>query len=317
MADKNTSISVSVVVPIYNEEDNIKLLLERLIPSLKKLGRSFEIIFVNDGSIDSSLNLLLEGQKENEGLIRILDFKKNYGQHMAIIAGFNHVNGETIITIDADLQNPPEEIYKLLEKIDEGYDYVGSFRSSRNDTFFRKYSSRLVNLVREKMTDIRMKDQGCMLRAYSKELIQNICESHNHSTYIPALAYTLSRKNTEVEVMHDQRASGESKYNLVRLIRLNFDIFTGTTILPLQLYTIFGLAICAMNGGLVTYLLIRRIIFGPEAQGLFTLFAVVFFLISVVILGIGLIGEYLGRLTLNLGLQPKYEIKSVYDYTKL
>lgn len=313
MEEKQACVSLSVVVPIYNEEDNIELLLERLIPSLKKLNRTFEVVFVNDGSQDQSLELLLEGQKKHTGFIRIIDFKKNYGQHMAIIAGFDNVKGDIVVTIDADLQNPPEEIYKLVEKIDEGYDYVGSFRSNRNDTFFRKYSSRLVNIIREKMTDIRMKDQGCMLRAYSRDLVKNICDSHNHSTYIPALAHTLSRKHTEVEVMHDQRANGESKYNLVRLIRLNFDIFTGTTILPLQLYTIFGLAICTMNGGLVAYLLLRRLIIGPEAQGLFTLFAIVFFLISVVILGIGLIGEYLGRLTLNLSLQPKYEIKSIYD----
>jgi undecaprenyl-phosphate 4-deoxy-4-formamido-L-arabinose transferase len=211
--------------------------------------------------------------------------------------------------LDADLQNPPEEIHKLLTKMDEGYDYVGSYRDKRQDTFFRTYVSRAVNWVREKITDIHMRDQGCMLRAYHRSIIDKIVSGNEHSTFIPALAYKLARTPTEVEVVH----AGESKYNLYMLIRLNFDLITSFSIAPLQLFTMFGMLTSALSGLLVAYLLVRRLIIGPEAEGMFTLFAIEFFLISVVIVGIGLVGEYLGRLALNLSPRPRYEIRDTYE----
>ena len=307
------TLSLSVVVPVYNEEANIPHLVTRLITSLDALKRSYEIIFTNDGSKDQSLSLLRAASAEHKGRIRVIDFKGNFGQHMAIIAAFSKARGDVIVTLDADLQNPPEEIHKLLTKMDEGYDYVGSYRDKRQDTFFRTHVSRVVNWVREKITDIQMRDQGCMLRAFHRSIIEKIVAGKEHATFIPALAYKLARNPTEIEVQHAERAAGESKYNLYMLIRLNFDLITSFSIAPLQVFTMFGMITSALSGCLVAYLLIRRVIVGPEAEGMFTLFAIEFFLISVVIVGIGLIGEYLGRLALNLSPRPRYEIRDVYE----
>lgn len=304
---------LSIVVPVYNEEANIPQLVSRLVTSLDTLKKTYEIVFTNDGSKDKSLDLLRAASAKHKGKIRIIDFKGNFGQHMAIIAAFSKSRGEIVVTLDADLQNPPEEIHKLLKKIDEGHDYVGSYRDKRQDTFFRTYVSRAVNWVREKITDIHMRDQGCMLRAYHRSIIEKIVAGNEHSTFIPALAYKLARNPTEIEVVHAERAAGESKYNLYMLIRLNFDLITSFSITPLQLFTMFGMLTSALSGFLVIYLLIRRLIIGPEAEGMFTLFAIEFFLISVVIIGIGLIGEYLGRLALNMSHRPRYEIRDTYE----
>lgn len=303
---------ISVVIPVYNEEVNIKHLIERLMTSLNALNRSFEIIFTNDGSKDQSLSLLCAAQEQYPDHISVINFKGNFGQHMAIIAGFEIARGDIIVTLDADLQNPPEEIYKLLEKVDEGYDYVSSYRDKRKDNFFRTYLSKMINWVREGITNVKMRDHGCMLRAYSRDIVKRIVQGNEHSAYIPILAYKFSNNPTEVEMRHASRAAGESKYNIVSLIRLTFDLITSFSIAPLQFFTMFGIGVSMASGLLVVYLLARRLIVGPEVGGVFTLFAVLFFLVSVLILGVGLIGEYIGRLSRNLSPLPRYEIKNLY-----
>jgi undecaprenyl-phosphate 4-deoxy-4-formamido-L-arabinose transferase len=307
------SIDLSIVIPVYNEADNLSPLFDRLTNTLDKTGRVYEIIFTNDGSKDASLDLLKGFFQKRPQVVRIIDFHGNFGQHMAIMAAFEQSHGKIVVTLDADLQNPPEEIPKLLTKMDEGYDYVGSHRACRQDSFFRTYVSRLVNWFRESTTDIRMRDQGCMLRAYSRQIIEQIVQSGERSTFIPALAYKLSLNPTEIEVKHDARAAGVSKYNLYRLIRLNFDLITGFSLIPLQIFTLFGMAISALSGLLVAYMILRRLIIGPEAEGVFTLFAIVFFLISVVITGIGIIGEYLGRIFQTLSQRPRYVIRQIIE----
>ena len=307
------SVDLSIVIPVYNEAENLAPLFDRLTDTLDKIGRVYEIIFTNDGSKDASLDLLKAFFQKRPEIIRIVDFHGNFGQHMAIMAAFEQSRGKTVVTLDADLQNPPEEIPQLLRKMDEGYDYVGSYRAHRQDSFFRTYISRLVNWFRESTTDIRMRDQGCMLRAYSRQIIDQIVQSGERSTFIPALAYKFSLNPTEIEVKHDARAAGVSKYNLYRLIRLNFDLITGFSLIPLQIFTLFGMAISALSALLVGYMILRRLIIGPEAEGVFTLFAIVFFLISVVITGIGIIGEYLGRIFQTLSQRPRYVIRQVIE----
>lgn len=304
---------LSVVIPVYNEEENLPALSKRLTQSLDALGRSYEIIFTNDGSKDKSLDILRDFHKTHPDKIRIVDFHGNFGQHMAIIAAFEISRGDVIVTLDADLQNPPEEIGKLIAKMDEGYDCVGSYRDSRKDTFFRTYVSKLVNLVREQITDIHMRDQGCMLRAYSRMIVDQIISSEERSTFIPALAYKFAVKPTEVEVRHDARAAGESKYNLYKLIRLNFDLITGFSLVPLQLFTMLGMVVSFLSGILVVYMVGRRLLIGPEVEGVFTLFAILFFLISVVIMGIGLVGEYLGRIFQTLSHRPRFVIREIIE----
>lgn len=307
------SIDISIIIPVYNEEENLPLLFQRLTATLDKEPVSYEVIFTNDGSQDTSLDVLKEFYQTRPNIVRIIDFHGNFGQHMAIMAAFEKSQGVTVVTLDADLQNPPEEIPKLLMKINEGFDYVGSYRANRQDSFFRTYVSRLVNWLRESTTDIKMRDQGCMLRAYSRQIVDQIVQSGERSTFIPALAYKFSFNPTEIEVKHDARAAGVSKYNLYRLIRLNFDLITGFSLIPLQIFTLFGMIVSALSGLLVAYMVVRRLIVGPEAEGLFTLFAILFFLVSVVITGIGIMGEYLGRIFQTLSHRPRFVIRQIIE----
>ncbi len=309
-------MDVSVVIPVYNEEENLQSLFERLCRTMDSIGKPWEVIFVNDGSKDRSGEILRRFCKERPGTVKLIDFNGNYGQHTAIIAAFERAAGEVVVTLDADLQNPPEEIVKLLEKIDEGCDSVGGYRKQREDTALRRYCSKIVNIARDKMTNIRMKDQGCMLRAYKRNVIKAILGTNERSLFIPALAYTFSSNPAEIEVEHAARAAGESKYSMYRLIRLNFDLITGFTLMPLQLFTLFGFLSSLGSFALVAILLFRRffIIGEGEAEGVFTLFAILFFLISVAIVGIGLIGEYIGRIYQVVQSRPKYVLKETVGF---
>ncbi len=304
---------LSVVIPVYNEEETLPFLCERLFKSLDALHKTYEVIFTNDGSKDQSLAVLKQYYQRYPDKVRIIDFHGNYGQHMAIMAAFEKSRGHVVINLDADLQNPPEEIYKLLEKMDQGHDYVGSYRDHRKDNIFRTYISKLMNWVRATLTDIQMRDQGCMFRAYHRHIIDKIVASQERSTFIPALGYKFALNPAEVEMRHEPRVVGSSKYSLYQLIRVSFDLITSFSLVPLQLFTLFGMAVSGLSGLLVVYLLVRRLMVGPEVEGVFTLFAILFFLVSVVIMGIGLVGEYLGRVFQTLSQRPRFVIREVIE----
>jgi len=304
---------LSVVIPVYNEELNLPTLFARLYPVLDGLGRPYEIIFTNDGSADRSLELLRAQHAARPDVTRVIDFNTNYGQHMAIMAAFERIRGEIVISLDADLQNPPEEIPKLLEKIDAGHDYVGGYRLNRQDSFFRTYASKLINFVREKTTSIEMTDQGCMLRAYRRTVVEAIVRSGAINTFIPALAYSFSGNPAEVGVKHEERHAGLSNYSFYKLIRLNFDLITGFSLAPLQYFTMFA-GLCAVGSFLMVLVLgYRRLFLGAEAEGIFTLFGILFFLLSVAMIGIGLIGEYVGRTYQVVRARQKYHVKEVLE----
>ncbi|MGB7541475.1 MAG: glycosyltransferase [Burkholderiales bacterium] len=304
---------VSVVIPVYNEEAVLPALFARLYPALDALGRSYEVIFVNDGSRDRSAALLRQQFERRPDTTRVILFNGNFGQHMAIMAAFEASRGECVVTLDADLQNPPEEIAKLLAMMDAGHDYVGSVRRQRRDSAFRRWASRLMNALRERITSIRMTDQGCMLRAYSRPIVDAINSCREINTFIPALAYTFAQHPAEIEVAHEERAAGDSKYSLYRLIRLNFDLVTGFSVMPLQLFSFSGIVISLLSLAFVIYLAIRRLMVGPEAEGLFTLFGIAFFLIGITLFGIGLLGEYIGRIYEQVRQRPRYLVQAVLE----
>ncbi len=310
-----SALQLSVVIPVYNEEAGLDVLFARLYPALDALNLSYEIIFINDGSHDRSAAMLREQFERRPDVTRVVLLAGNFGQHMAIMAGFSRCRGERIVTLDADLQNPPEEIGKLLARMDEGYDYVGGVRQQRQDSSWRRHASWAMNHLRERITHVVMSDQGCMLRAYSREVIAAINNSHEVNTFIPALAYTYARNPGEVQVAHEERAAGESKYSLYNLIRLNFDLVTGFSLVPLQIFSMVGLVLSLLSGLLVVYLGLRRIFLGPEVDGVFTLFAIVFFLLGVVLFGIGLLGEYTGRIYQQVRQRPRYLIEAVLEQT--
>tara|TARA_R110002124_G_scaffold7217_4_gene42203 strand:+ start:507 stop:1481 length:975 start_codon:yes stop_codon:yes gene_type:complete len=304
---------ISIVIPVYNEQANLPLLFQRLTAVVDQMGRATEIVFTDDGSKDNSLTLLKGFVAERPDLIRVVEFDRNYGQHMAVMAGFETARGTFIVTLDADLQNPPEEIPKLIAEMDKGHDVVGSYRRDRQDSLLRTLPSRLVNYVRERITGIKMRDQGCMLRGYHRSIVRIIVESGETSTFIPALAQFYAERPTEVEVEHAARHAGASNYTLYMLLRLNFDLMTGFSLVPLQVFTIVGMAVSGGSLLLVFYMLLRRIFVGPEAEGIFTLFAILFFLLGVIITGLGIVGEYVGRIYQQVRARARFRIRTIHE----
>ena len=308
-----THPEISVVIPVFNEEEGLPELFARLYPALDALGVRYELIFVNDGSRDRSAALLRSQFQLRPEVTRVVLFAANFGQHMAIMAGFEQSRGDMVITLDADLQNPPEEIAALVDKMREGHDYVGTIRRQRQDSAFRRYASRAMNRLRERITRIKMTDQGCMMRAYSRAIVDAINGCHEVSTFVPALGYTFAQRPTEIEISHEERHAGESKYSLYSLIRLNFDLMTGFSLVPLQWFSMIGIVISMLSGLFVIYLAVRRLVVGPEVQGLFTLFGIAFFLIGLTLFGVGLLGEYVGRIYQQVRHRPRYLIDAVLE----
>ena len=311
-----TTPEVSVIIPVYNEEAGLPALFARLYPALDALGTSYEVIYINDGSRDRSAAVLREQWQQRPDVTRVILLAANAGQHMAIMAGFEHCRGQIIVTLDADLQNPPEEIGKLVAKAREGHDVVGSIRQNRQDTWFRRRASKAMNGLRERITRIKMTDQGCMLRAYSRSVIDAINSCAEVNTFIPALAYSFAQNPTEIEVAHEERHAGESKYSLYSLIRLNFDLMTGFSVVPLQWFSMTGIAISLLSAVFVVFLVARRIVVGPEAEGLFTLFGIAFFLIGLTLFGVGMLGEYVGRIYQQVRHRPRYLIGAILEKEK-
>jgi len=306
-------MKLSVVVPVYNEELVLPLLFERLYPALDRLAISYELLFVDDGSTDRSVALLREQFARRPDTTRVIILANNAGQHMAILAAFERARGAQVVTIDSDLQNPPEEIGKVVAALDAGADYVGTIRSIRKDIWWRRTISRLLNYLRERTTRIHITDQGCMLRGYDRSVVDAINRCQEVNTFIPALASLFARRPTEIEVAHAERAAGISKYSLSRLVRLNFDLMTGFSLVPLQVFSLAGVTIAIGALAFVVFLFIRRLVVGPEVQGVFTLFGIAFFLIGVLLLGLGIVGEYVGRIYQEVRHRPRYMVAAVLE----
>lgn len=305
---------ISVVIPVHNEQEILHALYERLTSTLSQIGKSYEIILINDGSTDNSSKILLDFHEKDSDHIRVIEFNGNFGQHMAIMAGFERVRGEIIITMDADLQNPPEEIGKLITAMEKGHDVINTYRENRQDSWWRLKVSKWHNQIRAyMMPKLKMQDEGCMLRAYSRKIVDLMAATGETTTFIPALALTYAANPTEVGVLHAERSAGKSSYNFYKLIRYNFDLITGFSVFPLQVFTMIGLAVSIFSFAFVMFLFLRRIILGPEVEGVFTLFAILFFLIGIVLFGLGIVGEYIGRIYQEVRKRPRFVIKKVLE----
>jgi undecaprenyl-phosphate 4-deoxy-4-formamido-L-arabinose transferase len=303
---------VSVVIPVFNEQENLRNLHQALTPVLRDLGKPYEVIYIDDGSTDESLDILRELQAADSHMV-VVEFSRNFGQHSAVFAGFDQSRGEIVVTLDADLQNPPEAIPSLVHTIESGYDVVGGWREDRQDSLFRKTASKIVNKVISWSTGVKLRDYGCMLRAYRRSVVQQISKCSEISSFIPALANTFARSIAEIQVPHRDRAKGSSKYSFLRLIRLNFDLMTGFSLFPIQAISIFGLMTALAGGAFSLFLFVRRLVVGPEAEGLFTLFAILFAFIGVQILALGMIGEYVGRIYNEVRKRPRFVVRNIYS----
>jgi undecaprenyl-phosphate 4-deoxy-4-formamido-L-arabinose transferase len=303
---------ISVVIPVFNEAESLERLHARLRRVLDGLGRAYEIIYVDDGSTDGSPDCL-RGLHAGHPGVRVVQLNRNYGQHAAVFAGLDHARGDVVVTLDADLQNPPEEIPRLLTALEEGHDVVGGWRQQRQDPLIRRLLSRAMNRVTSGVVGVRMHDYGCMLRAYRREVVDLLRGCQEISSFIPALANCFAASAVELPVAHERRQAGRSRYRLFRLLRLTFDLMTGFSLLPIQTVSLAGIGIALLGVLFGGFLFLRRLFVGPEVEGVFTLFAVLFVFVGIQILALGLIGEYVGRIYLEVRRRPRYVIQRVLE----
>ena len=304
---------ISIIIPMYNEEDNISILFGRLFPVLENLEESWEVVCINDGSRDGTLDILLSEAENRKGLV-IVNLARNFGQHAAVMAGFFQARGEWIVTMDADLQNPPEEIPKIVGEFQKGHDLIGTVRQRRQDTFFRKFASMMTNKIVARISGISLKDFGCMLRGYGQEVVKGILENPEYRTFIPALATFFAKNPVEIEVKHGERAAGQSKYSLLKLLSLQLDLMTGFSMWPLRILFFVGTLVAILGLMAAAVIVVLRLYYGAgwAAEGVFTLFAALFFLVGCQFFALGLIGEYVGRIFQAVRKRPSFIIGQVF-----
>lgn len=309
---------VSMVVPVYNEEITLSELIERCLRVGTAFGCPYELILVDDGSTDASVRVITEQARRHAGTIVGVFLNRNYGQHAAVMAGFAHARGDVVVTLDADLQNPPEEIPVLLREIEQGRDAVGGIRRKRQDTALRRGASRVMNRIMQRLTGVLVTDYGCMLRAYRRPVIDQVLKCEERSTYIPALANSFAASIGEVEVDHAERGAGTSRYSVWTLINLYFDLLISTTTTPLRLLSVTGTLLALAGIAFGVLLLALRLYYGPEwaVQGVFTIFAILFVFLGVQLLGMGLLGEYIGRISRDVRARPRYVIRELIAHDK-
>jgi undecaprenyl-phosphate 4-deoxy-4-formamido-L-arabinose transferase len=301
---------VSIVIPMLNESRNIDPLFARLFPVLDGLGEPFEVVCVDDGSTDDTLaKLRAHAAKRPE--LRPLPLARNFGQHAAVLAGFDATRGDWVVTLDADLQNPPEEVPRLVAAMREGHDLVNTWREDRKDSAFRMTASRWINRIARRASGIELRDFGCMLRGYDRRVVDHLTRRREIGTFIPAVAMLYAKAPTEVPVQHAQRASGVSNYSLLKLLRLQLDLITSISLAPLRALFAFGTFSAGAGVAFGLLLVAVRLWYGADwaGQGVFTIFAVLFFFVGAQFLALGLLGEYIGRIYQEVRDRPVYLLK--------
>jgi len=313
MLDEKPIRKVSVVIPVYNEEESLPELVRRTDTACRALSLEYEILLVDDGSADRSAQMITDAADMPGSHVVGVLLNRNYGQHSAIMAGFSHVTGDLIITLDADLQNPPEEIPHLVQAAKQGYDVVGTVRQNRQDSWFRRRASRTINHLIQRVTGKAMGDYGCMLRAYRRHIVEAMLNCHERSTFIPILANTFARRTIELPVTHAEREFGDSKYSFMKLINLMYDLITCLTTTPLRLLSIVGSLIALAGFAFSLVLIVLRLFLGADwaGDGVFMLFAVLFIFVGAQFIGMGLLGEYIGRIYNDVRARPRYFIQRV------
>jgi len=303
----NLAKKIDLVIPVYNEQANLPALFERLGVDLASLPCAWRAILVDDGSQDGSWNLIAEAAAKDHHFYG-LRLSRNYGQHAAIFAGFSRCEADAVVTLDADLQNPPAEITKLVAKFNEGYDVVGGWRRKREDNPLRRGASFLMNRVVSFATGVPLHDYGCMLRLYSMDVVRLMRDCGELSSFIPALAQCFTRRTVEIPVEHAERSEGKSRYSFAKLTGLLLDLLTGFSMMPLRSLSVIGFVIagCGIAFGLL--LLALRLVYGAEwaVGGVFTLFAILFFFVGAQFVAFGILGEYIGRIYNEVRGRPQY-----------
>lgn len=308
--------SISVVVPVFDEQASLPELIGRCRTVGRRLGCRFELILVDDGSSDDSPSIIRAAAKTHSNVIGVL-LKRNVGQHSAVMAGLAQAAGDVVVTLDADLQNPPEEIPKVLELIESGYDVAGGVRIRRRDPMIRILISRAMNAGMRKLTGLTVGDYGCMLRAYRRDVVDAMLQCPERSTFVPALANAFASNIGEAAVRQDERRAGQSKYGFFKLCSLYFDLLVTSTLTPLRVLSVLGAAFAALGIGFGALLLALRLIYGASwaAEGVITIFGVLFAFLGVQLIALGLLGEYIGRICRDVQGRPRYLVKELVGTT--
>ncbi len=305
--------NLSIVIPVFNEAACLPELIQRCLAAGRATKRAFELILVDDGSSDGTTRMITDAADQHAPELVAVILNRNYGQHAAVFAGLAQSRGSIVVTLDADLQNPPEEIPALVAEMDKGFDVVGTVRGNRQDSLFRRFSSSLINKMVRQSTGVMMHDYGCMLRAYRRPIVDAMLLCRENSTFIPILANSFARTTTEIAVAHAPRLKGESKYDIIKLLSLQFDLLTSMSTFPLRLLSIVGSLIACCGMGFGVFLLIMRLVYGAAwaAEGVFSLFAVLFVFVGAQFIGLGLLGEYIGRIFRDVRGRPRYFIQEI------
>ncbi|MBD3413047.1 MAG: glycosyltransferase [Candidatus Aminicenantes bacterium] len=310
---------LSLVIPVFNEQDNLNQLYDEMTSSCQKLDKTYEVVFVDDGSTDQTLDILVQLQKR-DSRVRVIRLRKNFGQTAALSAGFDHSKGDIVITLDADLQNDPKDFGMLIEKIEEGYDLVSGWREKRRDRLLtRRIPSVMANWIISAITRVKLHDYGCTLKAFRRDVVKNINLYGEMHRFIPAIASNIGISIAEVKVNHRPRRHGKSKYSLMRFIKVVLDLLTVKFLMsystrPLQIFGIFGL-ISGMAGGIIGMILSyqRLILQQSIADRPLLLLAVLLMVIGFQFITLGLLAEILVRAYHESIEKRIYYIREIYE----
>ena len=306
------SLQVSVVIPVFNEE----LVLHEFYPRLKKEAenwdKSYELLFVDDGSTDNSFELICKWKKVDSN-IRVIKFTRNFGQQAAVLAGFRQSRGDIVVQIDSDLQNPPEEIKRLLGAFTDEVDLVVTVPRKRRDSSLRVLGSKVLHSLAQALFGSRFKLNLSSFRAMRRSVIEKIDQCQDRSRYMAVLMSWMAVPTVHVEVDHHLRKTGQTKYGILPLLRLTWDLITGYSNFPLRLVTYLGLLGAGLGFTIMMFLLYQRLVAGILIEGFVVLSAVFSFFAGVQLLSIGFLGEYLSRVHLQIQNRPDYIVHKVID----
>ena len=315
--EKDKKVDLSIVIPIYNEEENLPILYEKLKEVLDKLGKNYEIIFVNDGSTDRSWEIIKQLAEKDPHVVGV-NFRRNYGQTAAMSAGFDMARGEVIITMDGDLQNDPTDIPRLLEEMDKGYDIVSGWRKDRKDAFIsRTLPSRIANWLISKVTGVHLHDYGCSLKAYKADVAKNLDYYGEMHRFLPALAKPVGAKVTELPVKHHPRMYGKSKYGISRTFKVILDLFLVKFLLdyrtkPLRVFGGTGLILFTIGSLILLYLVFVKLFMGEDIGNRpLLIFGTLLVLSGIQLISTGIVAELITRTYYESQNKRPYLIKEV------
>jgi len=311
---------LSLIIPVYNEEKNLPLLYDSIKKTLEPIQQKWEVIFIDDGSQDKSLDVLKSLVEKDPEHARAVAFRRNFGQTAAITAGIDHAQGDTIVLLDADMQNDPGDIPMLLAKLDEGYDLVSGWRKDRKDNHLtRTIPSMFANGLISWVTGVHLHDYGCTLKAYRRDALEGFRLYGEMHRFIPVFAHSVGARITEIPIRHHHRKFGEANYGLERTLKVVLDLFTVKFLLsyshkPMRLFGGAGMSLITISVALLVYLFIRRVFFSVAVLGSpFFLISVMFFILGFQSILMGLIAELLARTYHESQAKPTYTVREMIN----